>query len=56
MTEPKPIAADVPGPPPITPEDRARILREAQEWRDSVSEQFDAIERITPEDLRTVIR
>lgn len=49
-------ARDVPDPPPITEADRRRILEEARLWREGVRESFDALEDITPEDWRTVVR
>lgn len=56
MTRRTEMAPDLPDSPPIGERERKRILEEARLWRESVRESFDAMEDITPEDWRTVVR
>lgn len=50
------LASDLPVPPPITPEVRARVAREAREWGEEFRKKIRAMERLTPADRATVVR
>lgn len=50
------LATDLPVPPPITPEVRARLEREAREWDTEMRKRIRAMEHLTAEDWATRVR
>jgi hypothetical protein len=50
------LVQDVPPPPPITPEVRARLVEEAKLWRAEFAERIAAVEAITSDDLKIRVR